>query len=140
MSKLQDRGRHRRSQGRLLSGTLPGFLFAFFSFMEDIGFMKLSLSNNESIEKFNKAIEDSVERIQRTASDLEERLRSDATLIADRARETWHRSRDLSTDATQAVARNAKEHPIPYILAGIGVAALLTGIILTNSVSRKNKS
>lgn len=72
-------------------------------------------------------VDESVERIQDVADDLEDRVRAQAGVVSRRARAGWREGKDRMVTAEEQLVRTVKAHPVPFILAAMGLLGLVIG-------------
>jgi len=101
--------------------------------------MKIQLPNSDTVDQLHHSVDESIAKLKNSAAELENWVRSEAPHLKSVAIDSLAKSRAVTQDAADALVRNAKAHPVVYLLAGIGLATLVTGAILSNSCCNKRR-
>ncbi len=101
--------------------------------------MKIPLPTSDTVDQLHHTVDESIAKLKNSATELENWVRSEAPHLRSVAVDSFAKSRAVTQEAADALVQNAKAHPVVYLLAGIGLATLVTGAILSNTCCKKSR-
>ncbi len=86
------------------------------------------MKNDKVLNRLNGLIDQGMGKMQTITSDLEGKFRNEAEDLARRARGGLEQGRAQFQNAEQVLIKNAKDHPVLFILGALSVIGLFVAV------------
>lgn len=88
----------------------------------------MNLKNDKVLNRLNGLIDQGMGKMQTITTDLEDKFRTEAEAMTRRAQAGFKQGREQFQTAEEVVMRNAKDHPMLFILGALSVIGLCVAI------------
>jgi len=88
----------------------------------------MNAKNEKVINRLNGLIDQGMDKMHTITGDLEEKFRAEAEAMARRTKSGLKQGREQLQTAEEVVLRNAKDHPVLFILGALSVIGLFVAI------------